>query len=76
MINEINNENALEKEWERLPLYVGYAEIISLGFKKTRVYKWFKRQDFPPMLRNDGKRVNKYKLKKWIEEREESSDEW
>jgi len=65
----------IEVEWKNLPLYVGYEEIISLGFKKTRVYNWFKRDDFPPMLHQDGKKVNKYKLRKWIEEREETFDE-
>ena len=67
-------ENEIEEEWNKMPLYMGYEEIVSLGFKKSRVYKWFCREDFPPMIHREGKRVNKYKLRKWIEEREETAD--
>ena len=68
-------QETIDIEWANMPLYMGYSDIIQLGFKKTRVYNWFNRPDFPPMLRNDGKRVNKYKLKEWLEEREEKADE-
>ena len=71
----MNYDAEVEKIWERLPLYVGYKQIEELGFKKTRIYAWFNRDDFPPMIRKGGKMVNKFKLRKWLEESEEITNE-
>lgn len=60
----------MDAEWEKLPMYIGCKEIVQLGFKKTSVYRWFKSDDFPPMVRQSGLRVNKYKFKEWLENSE------
>ena len=66
----MNYDAEVEKVWEKMPLYVSCKHIEKLGFKKTRIYAWFHREDFPPMIKNGGKVVNKFKLRKWLEERE------
>ena len=53
-------------------MYIGYKEIVQLGFKKTSVYRWFNSADFPPMIRQSGLKVNKYKFKEWLEKLEVS----
>lgn len=75
MNTKVGVQTELETEWQDMPLYMGYADIKKLGFKKTQIYQWFHSADFPPMLRKDAKKVNKYKLKQWLEEREEKADE-
>ena len=60
----------MDNDWEKLPMYIGYKDIMELGFKKDRIYKWFNREDFPPMIRSEGMRVNKYKFKDWLEKME------
>jgi len=55
-----------EKYWEQFPLYMGYKEIMKLGFPKARIYQMFNSEDFPPMIRQKGYRVNKFKLKEWL----------
>lgn len=66
----------MDTEWEKMPMYIGYKEITSLGFKKDIIYKWFNRPDFPPMIRSDGMKVNKYKFRQWLEKLEVAKNEY
>ena len=34
----MNYDAEVEKVWNSMPLYIGYKEIESLGFKRTRIY--------------------------------------
>ena len=56
--------------WAELPLYMSCKDVMSLGFKKTKVYEMFRDKTFPPIIQNYGIRVNKFKLKEWLEENE------
>lgn len=66
-------EENLEIEWKEAPLYMSCKDIIKLGFKKNTIYKWFHSKDFPTVIKQGGYRVNKYKLKNWLENMEEST---
>lgn len=59
-----------EKEWNEAPLYMSCADISKFGFKKDVVYGWFHSSDFPPVIKQNGYRVNKYKFKTWLEKKE------
>lgn len=60
----------MEKDWEKLPMYLTCKDIMTLGFRKTTIYKWFRSKGFPPVIRSDGLKVNKYKFKEWLEKQE------
>lgn len=71
----MNYDAEVERVWNSMPLYIGYKEIESLGFKRTRIYDWFHRPDFPPMIKKGSKVVNKFKFRKWLDESEETENE-
>lgn len=60
----------LEDTWNNMPLYIGYKEIMKLGFSQATIYRWFNAESFPPMIRNGGMRVNKFKFREWLEHNE------
>lgn len=59
-----------EKEWNEAPLYMNVSDIIKLGFTRAIIYQWFHSPTFPPVVNQNGYRVNKYKFKRWLESRE------
>lgn len=59
-----------DEAWEHLPMYMGCSDIISLGFKKTTIYEWFRSDDFPPVINRNGYKVNKFKFRAWLENQE------
>lgn len=63
----------MEREWEEAPLFMSCKDIVKLGFKKTAVYCWFKDETFPPHICNNGIRVNKYRLREWLENLQHNS---
>ena len=44
----------MEDVWDSFPLYIGYKDIMKLGFKKYRIYEWFNCESFPEMVRKGG----------------------
>ena len=62
----------MDEAWNTLPMYIGYKDIMKLGFKKATIYRWFNAEDFPPMIRSGGMRVNKFKFREWLENSEEA----
>lgn len=60
----------MDAEWEKLPMYLGYKDIIEMGFGKNTIYRWFNCEDFPPVIKRNGVRVNKQKFKEWLEKQE------
>ena len=66
----------LDEVWDELPMYIGYKEIMKLGFSQATIYRWFNAKDFPPMIRKGGMRVNKLKFKNWLEKNEEVCHEY
>lgn len=57
-------------------MYMGYKDIARLGFSKSTIYRWFNSEDFPPMIRRNGFKVNKEKFRKWLEKQEETAYEY
>ena len=69
--NNKNDETRfVEKEWNEAPLYMSVADIKKLGFTQSVIYTWFHMSNFPPVIKQNGFRVNKYKFKTWLESRE------
>lgn len=65
----------MEDVWDSFPLYIGYKDIMKLGFKKYRIYEWFNCESFPEMVRKGGMRVNKFKFREWLEQQEVTFNE-
>lgn len=65
----------MNTEWENQPMYLGYHEIVDMGFSRATVYRWFNSDDFPPVIKRNGLKVNKYKFKDWLEGQEMRKNE-
>lgn len=63
-------ETAVEKLWDQFPMYMSVSDIATLGFKKTVIYGWLRTQGFPPVIKENGYRVNKFKFRAWLESKE------